>query len=154
QAALKDTHKKLLDYKQEISHKEEWEKKRAALENAGSALPSEQMAVNLQRAVDAQAAASGLVQVSSSPGMPTQEPGSYFEERSLNLNYQAGDKELVDFLYNIGADKSMIRVRELNIKPDPALTRLGGTITLVASYQKATAGAKPAPPGSKISTNA
>ena len=46
----------------------------------------------------------------------------------------------------------MIRVKDLNIRPDSQLQKLQGEATLVASYQKATskpAQAKPAPAPAK-----
>src|SRR5690348_3100315 len=79
QNELVDTRKKFADYKKEIGETKTWEDKRVKLEDAGSALPSEAMAVGLQRSVDSQAASSGVVQVSSSPGTPSQDPGSFFE---------------------------------------------------------------------------
>jgi hypothetical protein len=43
---------------------------------------------------------------------------------------------LVDFLYNLGKRNSMIRVRTMNLQPDPSRMRLKAQIALVASYQK------------------
>ena len=43
----------------------------------------------------------------------------------------------LDFLYNLGSGNSLIRVRDLQLSPDaPARQQLGGTVKLVASYQK------------------
>jgi len=57
-------------------------------------------------------------------------------EQVLNINVQATDAQLVDFLYKLGSDASMIRVRDLELQPDPPHQHLTANIRLVASYQK------------------
>ncbi len=42
----------------------------------------------------------------------------------------------MDFLYKLGSGASMIRVRDLELQPDPPRQRLSANIRLVASYQK------------------
>jgi len=42
----------------------------------------------------------------------------------------------VDFLYNLGAGDSLVRVRNLSIRPDQNRQQLAASITLIASYQK------------------
>ena len=42
----------------------------------------------------------------------------------------------MDFLYKLGSGASMIRVRDLELQPDPPHQRLSANIRLVASYQK------------------
>jgi hypothetical protein len=42
----------------------------------------------------------------------------------------------VDFLYKLGSGASMIRVRGLELQPDPPHQHLTANIGLVASYQK------------------
>ena len=44
--------------------------------------------------------------------------------------------QLVDFLYKLGDDASMIRVRDLVLRADPAHQHLNANILLVASFQK------------------
>lgn len=60
----------------------------------------------------------------------------FFEEQSLQINVMTGEKQLVDFLYVLGEGSSMIRVRDMDLKPDAAQQKLMGTITMVASYLK------------------
>jgi hypothetical protein len=108
------------------------------LEGRGSAiLPSEQ-ALQFQRVVQEQASRSNIGISSYDPGNRTKESTNiYFEEQTLTINIQqAGEEELVDFLYNLGTGSSMIRVRDLTIKPDMTGTRLQCHAVLVASYQK------------------
>ena len=47
-----------------------------------------------------------------------------------------GARELVDFLVAIGNSDLMVRVKELNLNPDPGGFKLIGSMKLVASFQK------------------
>jgi Tfp pilus assembly protein PilO len=60
----------------------------------------------------------------------------FFVEQSQNISVTATDEQLVNFLYKLGSGASMIRVRDLELQPDSARTRLNANIQLVASYQK------------------
>jgi hypothetical protein len=53
-----------------------------------------------------------------------------------NINAIATEDQLVDFLYKLGSGSSMIRVRDLELQPDPPRQKLSANIRLVASYQK------------------
>ena len=87
-----------------------------------------------------------------------QSTNEFFEEQSISISVNTGERELVDFLLNIGAGSSMIRVRDIDLKPaDQNRYKLTGHVTLSANYQKkpavkpaakptATASAKPAAP--------
>ena len=156
QGQLETTHKKIIDYQKQIDETPKWESEKKKLEGEGSILPSEEMALQLRRFVDEQAAMSGLVEqsvtLSSGSARRGEKVTGVFEERTLTMGYVAGDSELVDFLYNLGAGKSTIRVRDLSIKPDGALSKLAGNMTLVASYQKKAAA--PKTPASPKTTNA
>lgn len=140
-AKMDQMQRTIVQYRQQIAEAPEWESQKKKLEGEGSVLPSEEMALQLRRFVDEQAALSGLFEQSvtlssGGSGRGGDKSTGVFEERTLTMGYVAGDAEMVDFLYNLGAGKSTIRVRDLSIKPDPALAKLGGNMTLVASYQK------------------
>ena len=60
---------------------------------------------------------------------------------------QAGEEQLVDFLYNLGSGNSQIRVRDLTVRPDPPRQQLLAQVKLVASYQKRAAARPGARPG-------
>jgi hypothetical protein len=61
----------------------------------------------------------------------------FFEERSLKIGVQCGESNLVNFLYDIGNDSSMIRVRELHLRPaDQNRYRLSGDVLLSANFPK------------------
>ena len=72
---------------------------------------------------------------------------SFFEEQSLTITVNTAEQELVDFLYNLGASNSLIRVRTMTLGRDPSQTHLAGTITLVKSFQKK------APPKAVVATS-
>lgn len=99
----------------------------------GTVAPQDQ-AINFVRTIDAQSARSGVDIVSTSRQMTR--TNEFFVELSQNLNVTANDQQLVDFLYKLGSDPSMIRVRTLELQPDPAHQHLNGRIELIASYQK------------------
>ncbi len=145
---LKNSQDTIARFSEEIKEGPKWEAQKKKLEGEGSVLPSEEMALQLRRFVDEQAALSGLtengVTLSVGGDRGAKSTGA-FEERILTMGYIAGDAEMVDFLYNLGAGKSTIRVRDLTIKPDPAAQKLQGNMTLIASYQKK-ASAPKAPP--------
>ncbi|MEI8291089.1 MAG: hypothetical protein WCH99_16610, partial [Verrucomicrobiota bacterium] len=73
----------------------------------------------------------------------------FFIEQVQNINVTATEDQLVDFLYKLGSGASMIRVRDLELQPDPARQRLSANIRLVASYQKNPAAA----PAAKTKTS-
>ena len=149
QAKLQDTKEKIVKFREQIKEEGKWKAEKQKLEGEGSVLPSEEMALQLRRFVDEQAALSGLIEngvtLSSSAANRVGSSGSaekstgVFEERQLTMGYIAGDAEMVDFLYNLGAGKSTIRVRDLSIKPDAGMAKLLGNMTLIASYQKKSA---------------
>jgi hypothetical protein len=67
-------------------------------------------------------------------------------EQIQTITVASGEKELVDFLYNLGSGDSLVRVRDLSIRPDPPRQQLQANITLIASFQKnVKVAAKPAP---------
>jgi Tfp pilus assembly protein PilO len=74
----------------------------------------------------------------------TQSTNDFFEEQSIKIAVNTGEEELIDFLLKIGAGSSMIRVRDLDLKPaDQNRYKLQGSITLSANYQKKPAKAAP-----------
>lgn len=111
-------------------------------ESAGGGVASEDQAINLMRTIQAQAAASGFgIQNFSRSITHTEDP--FFIEQAQNIVVVAQEDQLVNFLYKLGSGSSMIRVRDLEMQPDPPHQRLHANILLVASYQK-NPGASPA----------
>jgi hypothetical protein len=128
----------LAEYKRETGKLADYRSRLAKLEEQGYAvLPAEQ-SIQFLRTVQEQATRAGVN--ISSYGTPTRSAANtnaFFEEQTMTITMQTiGPKELVDFLYNLGAGNSMIRVRDLNVRPDPTQSRLTCSATLIASYQK------------------
>ncbi len=127
------------------------------LEGEGEAVVAEQQDIQLFRTVQSKVT-ENKVSVSDY-GKITQTSGSqstneFFEEQSISIGVNTGEKELVDFLLDVGAGSSMIRVRDLDLKPaDQNRYRLQGRVTLSANYQKKPA-VKPAAPVAKPAATA
>jgi Tfp pilus assembly protein PilO len=127
-------------YQEKILQGPEIEKNLHALEREGGTSAPIDNDIQLQRTIMAQANETKVTVNNYSPvavrpsGTVTNE---FFEEQSIKITVDTGEKELVEFLYNVGADSSMIRVRELDLKPaDANRYRLRGSLTLAANYQK------------------
>ena len=101
-------------------------------------------ALLLQKAVAAQAPKCGVDISSRVPGAPSASTNEFFDEQTLQIAFEAGESNLVSFLYNVGNDPSMVRIKELHLDPvDPGRYKLKGTLLLAANYEK-----RPPPPAS------
>ncbi|MEO6033855.1 MAG: hypothetical protein ABIQ35_01240 [Verrucomicrobiota bacterium] len=141
-ASLDKTQMNLITYRSKIaqvSGRNGLEAKLKKLEGEGESVVLEEQDVQMLRAVQSQVAQS-KVTVSNYGEIKKQTSGKtneFFEEQSIQISVNTGEKELVDFLLNIGSGSSMIRVRDLDLKPaDQNRYRLQGRITLSANYQK------------------
>jgi len=80
--------------------------------------------------------ASGVTIVSFPP-IRARTNDAFFWEQTASIGVSAKEQQLVDFLYNLGAADTLVRVRDLTLKPElPARQQLSAGIRLVASYQK------------------
>jgi hypothetical protein len=110
-------------------------------EEGSGALDSGSREVALDRKVQEKAPQYGVSVMNYTPVQNTAfsagKTNEFFEERSLKISVQSGESNLVNFLYDIGNDSSMIRVRELHLKPaDQNRYRLNGDILLSANLPK------------------
>lgn len=129
-------------YEPEVAKFDEYKKTAARLEGERAQLPnSYDVGVTLLRVVQGQAAKCSLGGLSFTHVQPRPARGNeFFEEQGYTVNFAStGDKELLDFLVAVSADDSLIRVRELSVRPDPTGMKLMGSVTVMASYQKAAA---------------
>jgi len=124
-------------YHDEIARVPGYQARLAKLEGAGSGvLPAEQ-ALQLERTLRNQAQQSRVTMNSFRPIPPSAaNTNAFFDEAAAVIGVTAGDADLVDFLFALGTGNSMIRVRDMDLHPEPAQFRLVGNVTLVASYQK------------------
>lgn len=136
-----DAEAKQKKYEEMIAQMNTFSNQISKLEGENSAVPAEDQAVNFITAIQSQAAQSGVAIIAN-----TRQPertNQFFMERAQSVSTQSGEKQLVDFLYNLGVGNSLIRARALSISRDPSQQQLKATMTLIASFQKK-APAKPA----------
>jgi Tfp pilus assembly protein PilO len=132
---LDEAHRKLKLYQEATTQIPALQKQVNNFKSAGEFVAPEDQAINLMRTIQAQAAVSGFgIQNYSRSLMRTND--AFFVEQVQNINVTATEDQLVDFLYKLGSGASMIRVRDLELQPDPPRQRLIANIKLVASYQK------------------
>jgi hypothetical protein len=139
-----DANTKLGRYEKEIAQTEFYQKGIKEVEGEGTAVPREDQAVELMTAIRNQATQSRVTILTNN--RQPERTNQFFLERAQALTTQSGESELVDFLYNLGAGSSLIRVRALSIRPDAPRQALNANMTLIASFQKkAAVRAAPAP---------
>jgi Tfp pilus assembly protein PilO len=132
---LDDAGKKLKLYQETILQTSNYEAQVKGFESQGEFVAPEDKSINFLRTIQAQALASGVGMSSMSRPL-TRTNDAFFVEQIQNINVTATDDQLVDFLYKLGSDVSMIRVRDLELQPDPPHQKLTANIKLVASYQR------------------
>lgn len=150
QKQIKQLQDDLVRYKKEIGNAPSYEAKLKQLEKEGGTLPDAEQALNLIRTVQSLAAASGVIPNGITPvnrAGATSNPQDFFEEQSVTMGIlDTQEEKLVDFLYSLSTGNSLIRVRDMNLRPDAVNQKLQGSLTLTASYQKKPVAKKPAAP--------
>lgn len=136
-----EAEQKLARYQSKIAQTATFERQIRALESEGLQVPPEEQSSQFARAIQNQGAMSG-VNIMTTGKMATR-TNAFFMEQSQTIGLQSGETQLVGFLYGLGSGNSLIRVRDLALKPDPPRQALSASIKLVASFQKK-APAKPA----------
>ena len=134
----RDAQTKLKTFKDELSRKPEYERKLKELERQGGYVADEERALSLLKDAQSEALLANLkvLRYDSSQRAVSTRTNAFFDEQVLVISVDTGEKELVDFLYNMGARNALIRVRAMSLRPDPTRMRLQGEITLVESFQK------------------
>jgi hypothetical protein len=150
-----ETLKKIATYKAEIARKPSYIRQIQELSSLGGEIATEDAALRLVDEVNSHVALSGIGVTGISPlsrgGYSDRGKTNFFEEASVSVTYNAGEKELIDFLYRLADKQYLIRAKSLTVQPDvPGRMRLQGNVTLVKSYQrkqpaKATTSSKTAP---------
>ncbi|HOX55337.1 MAG TPA: hypothetical protein P5205_01650 [Candidatus Paceibacterota bacterium] len=129
-----DALKKLERWKAEIDQAPKYQSGITTFAKEGLDVPAEDQVNQFARTIQDQQARSGVgIQQF---GKTTHQTNQFFLELTQLISVQSGEAQLVDFLYNLGSGNSLIRVRDLSLRPDAPRQQLGGTIKLVASYQK------------------
>jgi len=122
-------------YQDAIAQTPTYERLLKKFESQGAVVAPEDQAVDLMRTVSLESAQTGASIVNASRSM-THTNNVFFVEQLQTISVIATDEQLVNFLYNLGNDPAMIRVRDLELQPDGARQHLDAQVQLVASYQK------------------
>lgn len=136
QYRIQDARRKLSLYQTTIAQSAKYEALVKKMEGEGAVVVPEDQAINFLRTIQSQSARSGVSIVSMSRQVT--HTNDFFVELAQNINVVADDQQLVDFLYRLGSDASMIRVSDLELQPDAPHQHLNANIRLIASYQKGT----------------
>ena len=129
-----DALKKIGRWQVEINQEPTYRRQIRELESEGQSVPAEEQQNQFSRAIQMQQAQSGVNITSTSK--QTVRTNQFFLELAQQVSVEAGEAQLVDFLFNLGAGNSLIRVRDLALHPNPPRQALSGNVKLVASYQK------------------
>lgn len=142
-AELEKTRGTLGRYQAEIAKAPNYERLENDLKKSGSEVLSEEL--QLQRIVDNQARAAGVMVSRYAPGVRTASgrTNQFFEDQGLTIDFTSTATNMVEFLVGLASGNSMIRVQDMNLRPDGAGTKLVGNILFVASYQKKQPVARP-----------
>ncbi len=132
---LADAQQKLKLYQTTILQTSNYQAQVKGFESQGEFVATEDMSINFLRTIQSQALASGVA-MSPMGRQMTRTNDAFFVQQIQNINVTATDDQLVDFLYKLGSDVSMIRVLDLELQPDPPRQKLNANIKLVASYQR------------------
>ncbi len=141
QAAREEAKVKLARYEKEAALKPALMSRVESLEENSPVLPpSDQAAVHMERAIrrlarESSVTLGGTRSVNYSSANRTNE---FFEDHAMSITIEADDQQLVSFLHALGASNSLIRVRDMSLRPNQNKTRITGDIVLVASYQRET----------------
>jgi len=146
-----ESQRKLGRYQAEIGKTNEYAAGLRKFEGENSDVPAEEQSMQFANAVNSQAGQSDVNIILR--GHINTQTNQFFLEKTQGLGVQAGEQELVDFLYNLGSGNSQVRVRDLSLRPDPPRQQLAAQITLVASYQKKATSRSGARPGSAPGTH-
>jgi Tfp pilus assembly protein PilO len=128
-----DARQKLKIYQSVIAQTGSLQAQLKKFESAGEFVAPEDQSIAMMRVIQAQSLQSGVIIANTSRQMTR--TNEFFTEQTQNLSVSATDSQLVDFLYKLGNDASMVRVRDLELQPDAPRLRLTAQIRLVASYQ-------------------
>ena len=132
---LDEAHRKLKLYQTAVGQIPALKVDLGKFESEGEFVAPEDQGINFMRTIQTQSNQSG-VQLQNTSRQLTHTSDAFFVEQIENINVLATEDQLVDFLYKLGSGASMIRVRDLELQPDPPHQHLNANIRLVASYQK------------------
>jgi type II secretory pathway component PulM len=143
---IQTAQRNLQNYKNTIAQAPLYTKKLQEFSSQGEYVAPADQAINMMQSIQSQSIATGVSIVNASRSV-THTNDAFFVEQIQNISVVATDAQLVNFLYQLGNDASMIRVRQLDLSPDNPRQHLNASLQLVASYQKT-----PSKPGKPLKT--
>src|SRR5207249_11964290 len=93
-----------------------YQKKLKEVQSEGLDVPAEDQTAQFSRTIQGQQAATGVTL--ANVGRATSHTNQFFVEQTETITVQSTEQQLVDFLYNLGSSNSMIRIRDLTLRPD------------------------------------
>lgn len=142
QARMEKARRSLERYQREVANTNAVARAVRQMESEGYAVPLEEQFLHFSSTRESVASQSG-VNISQTSKITTR-TNQFFLELTQNISLQTKEAELVNFLYSLGSSNSLIRVRDLSLRPDAPRHHLNATIKLAASYQKKPAARAPA----------
>ncbi len=130
---------KLRRYRQATNSIPKYRQELRELQSEGSKINPEMQAFRMTETIQSIAHANNVSVPrlgSPAPARSTGKTNQFYEELQVSGRVVADEPELVDFLYSLGTNSSMVRVRSLIVTPQSQNTNLEARLTLVASYQK------------------
>jgi hypothetical protein len=125
----------LKDWQATIDQMGTYQLKLKKFENQGEFVAAEDQAINFMRTIQTRSQATGVI-IDNTSRSVEHTNDAFYVEQVQSISVVATDQQLVDFLYQLGNDPSMIRVRDLELQPDGPRQHLEASIQLVASYEK------------------
>lgn len=104
------------------------------LGSENSSVPFEQQTLHFANTRESVASQAGVTIFSAS--RVNSRTNQFFVELNQNITLLCKEEQLVDFLYNLGAGNTLIRVLDLGLRTDAPRQQLNASIKLAASYQK------------------
>ena len=130
-------------FQEEIDKTDSYHQQISKLEGLGSAVIKIEQEVDMRAFINRLTAASGVEITSRASAEP--KTSDFFIEQSMTIRFSSKESDLVNFLRKLGSSDSMVRVSQMRVEPDKNRYRLGGSMTLTASYQKDVKATKPKP---------
>ena len=146
QGRMTEARQKLAKWQGVAAEEPKYNKLVEDLQKQGYSVAAEEQSYQFTDAILRQAQQSGVNIMDK--GRISSGTNQFFLDQSLTISVQSGEQQLVDFLYNLGSGNSLIRVRDLVLRPDAPRQNLSANVKLVASFQKKTP-AKAAPAARK-----
>ena len=142
-ARMKKAHDLIDLYNAELKHKPVYEAKMKVLQSdGGSVVEADDQAIDLVRFYNSRANSNNVQVINNSRPM-TRTDDPFFVDHEMQLSVQGRESQIVNFLYSLGAGKSVVRVRSISLHPDSSHQQINANISIIASYAK-TAPARPA----------